>query len=249
MIRYSTDPEQLARVAADLFAELARQQVATGGCCAVVLAGGETPRRTYQLLAQEPWRSSIPWDRLQFFWGDERCVPANDPRSNQLMARTALLDRLALTSEQLHPIRSDLPAGLAAEAYQTELQRFFGNKPPRFDLVLLGLGDDGHTASLLPGSAVLAEQVRWTAVTRRPEEPFDRVTLTAPLINQAKRILFLVAGAAKAAVLRHLLEADEPPYPARLIRPVDGELHWLVDREAAALLKRSIAAVPGDGLC
>lgn len=249
MIRYGTDPEELAQAAADLFAQLARQRIATGGRFTVALAGGETPRRTYQLLAREPWRSSIPWDLIHFFWGDERCVPADDPRSNQLMARTALLDHLELAPEQLHPIRGDLPATLAAEAYQTELQRFFGNKPPRFDLVLLGLGDDGHTASLLPGSTALQEQVRWTAVTQRAGEPFERVTLTAPLINQAKRILFLVAGAAKAAVLQHLLEADEPPYPARLIRPVDGELHWLVDRESAALLKSSIAAVPGDGLC
>lgn len=245
MIRHCIDPDALARTAAGLFAKLARQRVATEGCFAVALAGGETPRRTYRLLAQEPWRSSIPWDRIHFFWGDERCVPADDPRSNRLMACTALLDSLGLSPDQLHPVRSDLPAAQAAEAYQIELQCFFGDKPPRFDLVLLGLGDDGHTASLLPGSAALEEQVRWTAVARRPEEPFDRVTLTAPLINQAGTIMFLVSGAAKATILQQLLEADEPSYPARLIRPVDGELHWLVDHAAAGMLQ-SNARGPGS---
>lgn len=246
MIQCCRNPDELAQAAADLFAQLARQRIATGGRFTVALAGGETPRRTYQLLAREPWRSNIPWDRIHFFWGDERCVPADDPRSNQLMARTALLDHLELAPEQLHPIRGDLPATLAAEAYQAELQSFFGDKPPRFDLVLLGLGDDGHTASLLPGSAALNEQIRWTAVTRRPEEPFDRVTLTASLINQAGTILFLVAGAAKATVLQQLLETDEPTYPARLIRPVTGDLHWLVDREAAGMLQ-NVVREPGSG--
>lgn len=235
MIKVFDDREALARAAAELFTEQARQAVAARGRFLVLLAGGETPRRTYQLLAQEPHRSQIPWGGVHFFWGDERCVAANDPRSNVTMVKRALLDHLPLQPEQIHPIRCDRSPQRDADAYQAELIEFFNGQAPRFDFVFLGLGEDGHTASLLPGAAALQEQVRWTAVTRRPEEEFSRITLTAPIINQAELVLFQVTGSGKAAVLATILNgsAVSPLYPAQLIRPKLGSLRWFVDREAA----------------
>lgn len=238
MNKVFADKEALARAAAELFAEQARQAVAARGLFLVLLAGGETPRRTYQLLAQEPHRSQIPWGDVHFFWGDERCVAPDDPRNNAAMAQTALLDHLPLRPEQIHPIRCDRSPQRDADAYQAELIEFFAGAAPRFDFVFLGLGADGHTASLLPGSAALGEQVRWTAVTRRPEEDFSRITLTTPIINQAAVVLFLVAGADKATVLANILNGTivSPPYPSQLVRPLSGDLRWFADREAASCL-------------
>ena len=232
------DLEALSRAAAARFAEQARAAIAARGRFSVLLAGGETPRRTSELLAEEPRQRAIPWDRIHFFWGDERCVGAQDPQRNETMVSRALLDPLELRSDQVHPIRSDLAPEQAAADYAVELRNFFGTAPPCFDLVLLGLGTDGHTASLLPGSAALEEKVGWTAVTRRPEEPFSRVTLTAPLLNQAALVLFLVAGRNKAEVLQALLARTDQrsPYPAGLIRPLTGTLEWWVDQAAASLL-------------
>jgi len=237
-LRRFADLEALSRAAAPRFAEQAKAAIAARGRFSVLLAGGETPRRTYELLAEEPLRSVVPWDRIHFFWGDERCVNTQDPQRNETMVRRALLDHLKLRPDQVHPIRSDLAPAQAAADYGAELARFFAPSPPCFDLVLLGLGTDGHTASLLPGSAALEEKVRWTAVTRRPEEPFSRVTLTAPLLNQAALVVFLVAGRNKAEVLQTLLARTDhrSPYPAGLIRPLTGTLEWWVDQAAASLL-------------
>ena len=244
MLHQFVDLEALSRAAASLFAEQAKAAIAARGRFSVLLAGGETPRRTYELLAEEPLRSTIPWDRIYFFWGDERCVSARDPQRNEGMVRRALLDHLQIQPDQVHPIRSDLVPEQAAADYAAELSRFFAPSQPCFDLVLLGLGTDGHTASLLPGSAALEEKVCWTAVTRRREEPFSRVTLTAPLLNQAALILFLVAGRDKAGVLQSILTpANGPSFPAQLIRPLTGALHWYVDRQAASLLAGGHAAL------
>jgi 6-phosphogluconolactonase len=243
MLRRFADKEALSRAAAELFAEQAQAAVADHGRFVVLLAGGDTPRRTYERLASEQFRTRIPWGQVHFFWGDERCLPAGDPERNESMARAALLDSVPLHPEQVHPIRCDQSPERAAAAYASELQAFFGTQPLCFDLVLLGMGTDGHTASLLPGSASLAEQERWTAVTRRPEESFSRVTLTAPLLNRAALVVFLVTGRNKAGVLRAVLEASspQPVVPAQLIRPLNGDLHWFVDREAASLLDEAHA--------
>ncbi|PKN12980.1 MAG: 6-phosphogluconolactonase [Deltaproteobacteria bacterium HGW-Deltaproteobacteria-4] len=242
MIKVFADQEALARAAAEFFAAQARQAVAARGRFLVLLAGGETPRRTYQLLAQDPLRRQIPWREVHFFWGDERCVPSDDPRSNAAMAQRSLLDRLPLRPEQIHSIRYDRSPQASADRYQAELTDFFAGAAPCFDLALLGIGNDGHTASLLPGSAALEEQVRWTAVTRRREEDFSRITLTAPIINQATVVLFLVAGADKAAMLAKILNAptETIQYPAQRIRPRSGELRWWADRAAAGLLDESV---------
>lgn len=238
MIKVFADQESLARAAAELFAAQVRQAVAARRRFLVLLAGGETPRRTYQLLAQDPHRRQIPWGDVHFFWGDERCVPFDDPRSNAAMAQRALLDHLPLRPEQIHPIRCDRSPQASADRYQADLIDFFAGAAPCFDLALLGLGDDGHTASLLPGSAALEEQVNWTAVTRRREEDFSRITLTTPIINQAAVVLFLVAGADKATVLAKILNAptEAISYPAELIRPRSGDLRWFTDCEAASCL-------------
>jgi 6-phosphogluconolactonase len=241
MISVYPDLEALSRAAADLFAERAAQAVADHGRCAILLAGGETPRRTYELLAEEPLRDQVPWGSLHLFWGDERSVPPDDPRNNARMVHRALLDRVPVPAGQVHPIPGDRDPRQAADEYEELLSRFFAGAAPRFDLVLLGLGDDGHTASLFPDSPVLEERQRWASATRRAGEEIGRVTLTPPLINQAELVVFLVAGDDKATVLREVLEnyPDPRSRPARMIMPEQGELRWMVDQAAARLLRRT----------
>jgi len=241
MMELFDDLESLSRAAAALFARTARQAVESRGRFSVLVSGGETPRRTYELLAEEPYRSGLPWQRVHLFFGDERCVPAGDPRSNARMLRRALVDKVPLAERQIYPIACDSDPHEAARAYETVLRDFFNGELPVFDLAMLGLGDDGHTASLFPCSPVLAEQERWTAVGRRAGEDFRRVTLTAPLLNRSGLVLFLVAGEGKARVLKKLLEGPFDPdlIPAQLIKPVEGEVVWFVDHAAAALLSES----------
>ena len=232
------DLEALSRAAAALFADQAQKAVADHGRFAAALAGGHTPLRTYQLLAQPSLCQAVPWTKTHIFWGDERCVPSDDPGSNERMVRQALLDRVPMPAAQVHPIHCQGDARQAALDYQRILEQFFGSGPPRFDLILLGLGADGHTASLFPGSPVLHEQQRWVAEVFLPQHDLSRVTLTPPLINQAALVVFLVAGVSKAAVLQQLFAAAGDPaapisFPAQLIRPARGELRWLVDKAAA----------------
>ncbi|MDR3581272.1 MAG: 6-phosphogluconolactonase [Oryzomonas sp.] len=241
MISVYPDLEALSRAAADLFAEWVARAVADRGRCAILLAGGTTPRSTYELLAEKPLRDQVPWGGLHFFWGDERSVPSDDPRSNARMVHRALLDLVPVPAGQVHPIPGDRDPRQAADEYEELLRRFFAGAAPRFDLVLLGLGDDGHTASLFPDSPVLEERQRWASATRRAGEEIVRVTLTPTLINQADLVVFLVAGDDKATVLREVLEDHPDPRsrPARMIMPEQGELRWLVDQSAARLLRRT----------
>jgi len=231
--------EALSRAAAELFADEARRAVAERGRFAVLLAGGETPRRCYEILAEAPLRDLIPWDAVHVFWGDERCVPADDPRSNAAMVHRALLDHAPVPEAQVHPITCAGAPREGAAKYEKLLRVFFGDGPPRFDLVFLGLGENGHTASLFPGTAVLEERQRWVAEVYVAEEGLHRVTLTAPVINQAALVSFLAPGEGKAEVLREVLEGNADPriLPARLISPADGKFIWLVDRAAARLLR------------
>jgi 6-phosphogluconolactonase len=242
MIWLYDDYAALSEAAAGIFVQQVRQAAQTKGWFSVALAGGHTPHRTYQLLAQPRHRDRIPWGQIHIFWGDERCVPPDDPRSNARMARQALLSHVTIPPSQIHPIPCSRSPQVAAEQYEGVLQAFFGDQPPRFDLVFLGLGENGHTASLFPGTPVLAEQERWVAAVHVAEQDMDRVTLTAPLINQAAVVVFLVSGANKAAVLKEVLEGPSDPdrLPAQLIQPADGELHWLLDQEAASLLTRTV---------
>jgi 6-phosphogluconolactonase len=240
MTRIYHDAEALSLAAAELFAAEARQSVLARGRFTIALAGGSTPRRTYELLAREPFIDQVPWQSTHIFWGDERCVPADDPRSNALMARQTLLDHIPIPLEQVHPMVCDRSPQQAAVKYEALLRDFFPNGHPRFDLVLLGLGENGHTASLFPGTAVLEEQQRWVAEVYVAEEGMHRLTLTAAAINQAALVVFLVSGSDKALILRKVLKEAQDPrsIPAKLIKPVDGGLLWLVDRDAARLLRQ-----------
>jgi 6-phosphogluconolactonase len=216
--------------------------VAERGGCHVALSGGSTPRRLFELLAG--WgRDALPWDRIELWWGDERAVPPDHADSNYRMARETLIDALGLDPSRVHRIAGELADhDAAARAYQRDLVAAIGS-PPVFDLVLLGMGPDGHTASLFPDSPGLDETERWV-IANRVSSPLvhgtaTRLTLTAPAINAARHVWFLVAGPDKAAALAQVLEGPRDPerYPAQLIAPRDGELVWFVDAAAAASLR------------
>jgi 6-phosphogluconolactonase len=231
----------LSQAAAGLFSQLARQAVQDHGKFSVALSGGHTPCHTYELLASEAFYSRIPWAQVHVFWGDERCVPPDDPRSNARMARQAFLSRVPIPPDQIHPISCAQKPAEAGTRYEAVLRGFFGDQSPRFDLILLGLGENGHTASLFPNTSVLEEEERWVAEVYVAEQKMHRLTLTASLINQAATVAFLVAGAGKSQVLQQVLEgqADPKRLPAQLIRPENGQLMWLVDKEAASLISRT----------
>jgi 6-phosphogluconolactonase len=238
MIEVYPDLEALSRAAAALLVKQANLAVAARGRFSVALSGGATPRRTYELLAAPPWVDQAPWDRVHVFWGDERCVDLNDSRSNARLAKEVWLDRVPIPGTQIHPLDCALDPAAAARQYEAKLREFFAGQPPILDLVLLGLGHDGHTASLFPGTAVLKEGEGWAAAVYVAEQDLYRVTLTAPLINQAAVVVFLVAGGAKAGVLREVLHGPRDParLPAQLIQPHHGELLWLTDLAAAGSL-------------
>lgn len=235
MIQIFNDLEALSQQAAEKFAGLANRAIASQGRFNVALSGGNTPRRLYEILAGSPYHDQIHWEDVYVFWGDERCLPADDPRSNSQMARQTLLNHVPVPASHLHPILGDLPAALAATHYEAELQEFFGTQPPIFDLILLGLGENAHTASLFPNTPVLGESERWVSEVYVTEQSMYRVTMTAPLINQAREVIFLVSGAEKAPALRSVLEGAHHPYeyPAQLIHPNGAHPTWLVDKAAA----------------
>jgi len=239
MIRIFDDLEALGRAAADRFVELARDAVAKRGRFVVALAGGGTPRRTYELLAEPCRRNNIAWEVINVFWGDERHVPPDDGRNNAHMARTALLNHVPLPREQIRPVPYLGSAEESARHYETELRNFFDGHEPRFDLVFLGLGENGHTASLFPCTPALEETDAWVVAVHPADDDLDRVTLTAPVLNQAVAVIFLVAGESKATVLCRVLEGPTDPrhYPAQLIHPLNGELDYYLDRKAASRLK------------
>ncbi len=231
----------LNRAAAEAFAQLANKAVAENGRFTVALAGGNTPRAIYKLLATN-YRERVDWSRVHFFWGDERYVPAGHPDSNYNMARETLLAPLSIAAENIHPIPTELyEPNEAARLYEQFLYHFFDEAFwPRFDLMLLGLGNDGHIVSLFPHSPFLQEQKRLVvAVTNSPKPPLIRLTLTLPLITQAAQIYFFVTGADKAKALRSTLEGprDWQKFPAQAVQPVNGQVIWWVDEKAASLLE------------
>lgn len=241
-VKIFADAAEVAREAAFEFAGVVESAVAVQGHCSVALAGGSTPRSLYSLLADDPaWRQKIPWDKLHFFWGDERHVPPDHQESNYRMAHEAMLTKVPVPAGNIHRIGSEEPdAQKAADNYQRELRGFFQLEPgrlPRFDLVLLGMGPDGHTASLFPGTTALLEMERLVAATWVEKFNTYRITLTLPVLNNAANVIFLVCGAEKAAVLRTVLAeaGGTVQYPAQLIRPVDGRLLWLLDKGAAGV--------------
>lgn len=208
--------------------------------CNVVLSGGSSPKRLYELLASEPYRSAIDWDRLFFFFGDERCVPFNDPANNGQMVKKALFDPLQIPDSRIFYMPTELKPEDAARRYSKRIKTHFKDKPICFDLILLGLGDDGHTASLFPNTPVLQEQKALVAAVYNEKEQSARISLTAALINEAYSIAFLVYGENKADAVKHVVqgEADVETYPAKLIAPENGTIEWFLDEAAARLLEK-----------
>jgi len=237
-LRVYPDLETLSEAAARVFVAEAARAGAARGRFAAALSGGSTPRRTYEFLAAPPFRDRVDWPQVHLFWGDERGVPPEDPRSNYRLAREALVRRVPIPPGNIHPIPAYPSVEEGARAYEAELQAFFAGGPPCFDLVFLGLGADGHTASLFPGGPLWREETRWVAPVAGTGPGVSRVTLTPQIFNQAGQVVFLVSGADKAAILQKVLEGPRDPVrlPAQLIRPESGEILWLVDREAAAAL-------------
>jgi 6-phosphogluconolactonase len=238
-VRIFEGAAELMDGAAEEIAEAARQAVEEHGRFAWALSGGSTPRGLYQLLASEAWRDRMPWPAIHFFWGDERHVPPDHPESNFRMAREAMLDAVPVPSENIHRIRAEEPdAQRAAAEYEATLRSFFTFVPDdstRFDLILLGLGKDGHTASLFPGSPAVHERERLVVAPWVESQRTFRITLTPPVLNHARRVIFLVAGEDKAEALHRVIQGERDPdrYPAQV---VEGNCSWMVDRAAARLL-------------
>jgi len=239
--------EALAQAAAERFVSCAAEAIRAGGRFVVALSGGSTPRSLYLLLTKGAYATRIDWSRVHVFWGDERCVPPTSPMSNYRMAREALFDHVPVPDKNVHRIRGEDDPAAAAAAYERELREMFGTPdgapmPTRsFDLILLGLGEDGHTASLFPGLAAVSETERWVAAEYVAKASMWRVTLTPVLINTAAEVVFLVSGREKGEILRRVLDGPSQPsvLPAQVIAPRRGQLRWLVDAAAAANLRRS----------
>ncbi len=235
------DYEMLSRAVAELFLRQATEAIKERGRFSVALAGGHTPQRAYELLAGPPFNGLVDWGRVHVFWGDERCVPPDDPRSNARMAREKLLDRVPVPPDQVHPIVCADSAEDGARRYESLLRSFFDGGPNRFDLVFLGLGTDGHTASLFPGTPAVLEKKRWVTEIYSEADGIYRVTLTAPILNRASVLAFIISGASKAGALREALarRLDPERFPALLIEPDrhGGKLYWLADKDCASLLE------------
>lgn len=205
-----------------------------------VLTGGNSPKALYDMLALSPYKERIAWNKLHIFWGDERAVPFDDDRNNAKMTYTHLLNKVPVIPAQVHVMRTDTEPEQAALEYEKILHRYFGHDGKSFDLVLSGMGDDGHTLSLFPGTEVVHEKEAWVKAFYLTSQQMYRITLTAPVVNRASSVAFLTFGANKAKALYEVLEGDPDVdlYPSQLIKPRLGELHWFVDEAAAKLLKK-----------
>jgi 6-phosphogluconolactonase len=238
-VRVFKDLTSLSLAAAGRFLGDFRVCVPARGRFAVALSGGSTPRTFYSLLASDPFRKEVDWTKVHVFWADERCVPPDDGESNYRLVLETLLSAVPVPVENIHRVRGELSPDEAARLYNEDLRAFFsGRQIPVFDLAVLGAGIDGHTASLFPGSDALAERSRLVVPVRSAPGRPGRVTLTLPVLNNAAHVLMLVSGPSKAAVVQEIFEAGNAKrLPAGLVRPVNGTLEWLVDREAVSLVR------------
>lgn len=240
-IRVLTTPQDLFAAAAEEMVRAAEEAVVQRGQFTIALSGGSTPKSLFNLLATNA-RTALPWDRMFFFWGDERHVLPSDADSNYRMANEVMLSKVPVPPANVFRVLTENPdADAAADAYEKSLRQFFKlgtGEVPKFDLVLLGMGPDGHTASLFPGTAALAEKSRLVVANWVEKLKTKRLTLTLPVLNAARNVIFLVSGVDKAPTLREVLQGKAPAeqYPAKLIQPVDGKLTWLIDRAAASQL-------------
>ncbi|MHB1421780.1 MAG: 6-phosphogluconolactonase [Gemmataceae bacterium] len=247
IIRIFPDVESLSKAAAAEFVRCAGEAIAARGRFTVALSGGSTPKRLYHLLTAEPFRGQVDWDRVEIFWGDERCVPPDHADSNYRMAHEAMLAHLPIPAENIHRLEAErADRNAAARDYEAVLARVIGvsagAEPPAFDLMLQGMGPDGHTASLFPHTQALEESRRWVVPNRVPQLHTERMTMTRPILNRAREVLFLAAGADKAERLAEVLSgpADPKRLPAQSIQP-EGQLLWFVEAAAAARLPSSFA--------
>lgn len=235
------DIDTLSQHAAQYIVDIAIESIADRGRFIIALSGGNTPRKTYGLLGSEPYRSQIDWELVHIFWSDERCVSPDSPDSNYLMAHEALLSKISTPGLQVHRMPADMPdRDAASREYTDEMRRMFGTEDiPDFDLIQLGMGPEGHTASLFPHQASLHETQRLVMPVTVPKPPPDRLTFTPPLLNAARNVLFLVTGEDKADALKAVLEGEYQPdeYPAQIVLPPNGEVEWMVDSEAAKKLR------------
>ena len=238
VIHRKRDPIQLAQSAAEFIREQAQEAVARHGCFEWVLSGGSTPEATYQSLTAA---GGVDWSKVFFYWGDERCVPPTDAASNFRMADQALISQVPVAEDHVFRIHGEDEPETGASDYQRLLEsRFADEGRPRFDLVMLGLGPEAHTASLFPGTLALKEAERWVVANYVDKLASWRVTLTPAALNSALQVVFLVQGEEKASAVRQVLEGDRNPiqWPAQVIQPTDGEVHWFLDEAAASLLRK-----------
>jgi 6-phosphogluconolactonase len=238
-IQVSRNPEELKEAAADLFIKIAIEAINDHETFSVALSGGSTPRGLYSLLASEKYRSAVDWTRGVFFFGDERNVPTDSDESNYRMANETLLGPLGIDPARVHRWQTELGIDEAAVRYDAALREYLGESPHGFDLILLGLGEDAHTASLFPNTPALGEDSRFAVANFVEKLNDSRLTVTFPLLQNAANVVFLVSGSPKAEAVTHVLEGEFRPedYPAQLVQPVNGNLFWLIDEDAASLLK------------
>jgi 6-phosphogluconolactonase len=205
-----------------------------------VVTGGNSPKQLYELLASPPYRDRIDWSKLHIFWGDERAVPYGDSRNNAKMTFDHLLNKVPVVHQQVHIMDTSLSPEESAKAYEAILHRYFGNEGPTFDLVLNGMGDDGHTLSLFPHTPVIHEQKAWVTAFYLEAQQMHRITLTAPVVNRAQNVAFLTFGENKAKALYEVMKGARniDLYPSQIIQPVNGRLHWFIDEAAAELVKK-----------
>lgn len=233
------DPQQLAKHAADLFLKEAETSVKAGGRFVVAVSGGSTPRAMHRLLSRGPYDKTVPWEHTHLFWVDERLVPYGDDASNFGTARTEWIENIAIPKAQVHPMPVEVQPKDSAELYHKEIEMLFQkleNGYPVFDLIFLGIGSDGHTASLFPGMSLEKTKGKWVLPVKGGEPHVDRLTFTFQLINRARHVVFLVSGAKKAGMVAKLLGRKATKLPAEFIRPAKGKLTWLLDSDAASQL-------------
>ncbi|MDY6988630.1 MAG: 6-phosphogluconolactonase [Thermodesulfobacteriota bacterium] len=237
------DHPDWASRAADMFRKRARDCVANQGRFAVALSGGSTPRPVHRLLGQEPYRSDIPWTGIHLFWVDDRCVPETSPDSNFGAAKEDFFGHIPMPISQIHPMPVETLPEDGARQYEQELKAFFVSDKsgfPAFDLIFLGIGQDGHTASLFPGHGALDERKMWVVAVKGGHPNVSRLTMTLPVLNSAREIVFLVSGKGKAAVTKAIFNENSTLLPAQRIQPTKGRVIWLVDKQASSLLSKRL---------
>ncbi|ULQ51558.1 6-phosphogluconolactonase [Flavihumibacter fluvii] len=238
IIHIEPNTEAVAQTAAAFIANRISSVLKYQDRFTIALSGGSTPKRLHEILAKSPYKESIDWNRIHIFWGDERYVPLDDERNNARMAYDTLLNHVVVPEDQVHIMRTDSPDPReAALQYESILHRYFDNSDHSFDLLLLGMGDDGHTLSLFPGTEIVHETKRWCAAFFLQQQDMFRVTITKTIANKSACILFLTTGKAKAPALKQVLQGpvNINLYPAQTIQPEAGELHWIIDSAAAGL--------------